>query len=60
MPIEDVRLGINLFGRQPLSIVRVREEDLKNDGMLVIKCALRKQVMSMWTGTEHLSVVFFG
>jgi hypothetical protein len=43
MPIEDVSLGISLFGRQPLGKHSNSQRGrLENDGMLVIKCALRK------------------
>jgi hypothetical protein len=43
MPFEDVSLGINLFGRQPLGKhIKSQRGRLENDGMLVIKCSLRK------------------
>jgi hypothetical protein len=54
-------VGIDLFGRQPLGKhSKSQRGRLENGGTLVIKCALRKQVMSMWTGTKCLSVVSFG
>jgi len=43
MPIEDVSLGINHFGRLPLGKhSKSQRGRLKTDRMLVIKCALRK------------------